>query len=97
MRLRKPCEDDLYDAHYYDEPDVSISLRSNLPCPGGEFLPVDALVVEKVEGEWPDWASKVAYEWSVGDDGTNGLFDALASAELSDTDRLKAAPNGESP
>lgn len=24
-------------------------------CPGGEFLPEGALVVEKVDGEWPQW------------------------------------------
>lgn len=47
MRLRKPCEHGRYDSHYLDDP------RRAPQCPGGVFLAEDALVIEKVDGEWP--------------------------------------------
>ena len=46
MRLRKECEHGRWDAHYGATSFIE-------PCPGGEFLPEGALVIEKVEGEWP--------------------------------------------
>lgn len=58
MRLRKPCEaHGLYDAHIFE----TFSITSSYPapiengfCPGGEFLTEDTLVIEKVDGEWPE-------------------------------------------
>lgn len=67
MKLRYPCkEHGRYDAHIESTP---IKVRSGqhfdlrgvlideegLHCPGGEFLADDALVIEKVDGEWPAW------------------------------------------
>ena len=62
MKLRKPCEHDRYEAHYYDKDDVGFG---PLHCPGGEFLADDALVIEKVDGEWPDWAVKAGLGYGV--------------------------------
>lgn len=71
MRLRKPCEHYQYDSHVWvsdgGHPESSIAYAD---CPGGEFLPDDALVIEKVGGEWPTWALRVI--------GTADILDALA-------------------
>lgn len=59
MRLRRPCEHDLYDAHglYSEHADTYPSYKPltqfEMTCPGGEFLPEDAVVIVKVDGEWP--------------------------------------------
>lgn len=45
MRLRRPCEHDRYDEHFVAIPDTQWS-RPEGDCPGGEFLPEDALVVD---------------------------------------------------
>ena len=55
MKLRKPCEaHGRYDEHYYDGGTPELWL-----CPGGVFLPDDTLVIEKVDGEWPEWATEI--------------------------------------
>lgn len=56
MRLRNPCRHDLYESHY-----IGQGHYSNDWCPGGEYLSEDALIVEKVDGEWPEWATTVLY------------------------------------
>lgn len=50
MRLRKPCEHGKYDRHQ------ARNFGKQMVCPGGEFLPEGALVIEKIGGEWPEWA-----------------------------------------
>lgn len=58
MRLRKPCEHERYERHWW--PPDHRSLFPN--CPGGEFLLEDALVIEKVEGmSEAEWVSTSEY------------------------------------
>lgn len=76
MRLRKPCQHGRYDSHYIDDPDDKYA---GAMCAGGEFLPEDALVIEKVDGEWPDWAIEVLYNVRVFfPNAPTALLDALA-------------------
>lgn len=56
-------------------------------CPGGEFVPEGALVIEKVEGEWPEAIRATILDylvlWTNGDKWQDyvsvELLDALAS------------------
>lgn len=87
MRLRKPCEHDQYDEHL-----VAGLNPPMFTCPGGQFLPEDALVIEKVDGEWPTTLDEIVDEWAtdyVMDDiggvprlGIKDLFDALAASQV---------------
>lgn len=58
MRLRRPCKHDQYDPHVIDTFPLYF-INDPTTCPGGEFLSEGALVIEKVEGEWPEWASRI--------------------------------------
>lgn len=49
MRLRRPCDHGNYDMHRFSPNED----RYYETCPGGEFLPEDAIVIEKVDGRWP--------------------------------------------
>lgn len=56
-RLKRPCEHGLYDPH----PALSamaVGLYEPMGCLGGVFLPADTLVIEKVDGQWPEWAQR---------------------------------------
>lgn len=48
VRLRKECEHGRYDEHSYYTLPINFGRNSRL-CPGGEFLPEGALVIEKEE------------------------------------------------
>lgn len=76
MRLRRSCQHDRYDEHPWDDfGEVAV-----FTCPGGEFLPEDALVIEKVEGEWPDWALGRLRLWTLNPDVLlDGLAELIAS------------------
>lgn len=89
MRLRKPCIHDRYDGH--------LGANYGPSCPGGEFLPVGVLVIEKVGGKWPKKArQKVASALSeaVGHERRNtmtvetfvGIGDFLLDNLASETD-----------
>lgn len=61
MRLRKSCEHDRYDEHQYEVPcpeffglgasgqQTSCTVAHFAVCPGGEFLPEDAIVENRAE------------------------------------------------
>lgn len=75
MRLRKPCEHGKHDEHI-----VRIGVWPGWTfCPGGEFLTEDALVIERVAGEWPEWAHEAVLDARLPRDRkrTQILLDAL--------------------
>lgn len=59
MKLRRECEHGQFDPHRFlqpgGHPESSIAYAD---CAGGEFLADDTLVIEKVDGEWPEWFVK---------------------------------------
>lgn len=58
MRLRKECAHKKYDAHWAGP------TGNRVFCDGGEFLPEDAIAIEKVAGEWPPQLRRFA-EWVI--------------------------------
>lgn len=75
MRLRRPCKHDRYDDHFppnedlpgwetkYAQMGYERETKGWFWCPGGEFLPEDALVIEL--GSWPLWLTEIISEWGL--------------------------------